>query len=195
MKINHDIVSRIVELIERFINNLPICISSDLDANEDMNTIEPEDTCYTRCFTRILNGFTILFNVNHRMLIQLIEKNSSERNGLATAQCEEYYKAILHAIEQNSICQNYPIVLATAHRSYRRLRKVIEIENNVPVEQGVRRNYQRPSILVPMIEFTLWFIMIIGIMIFGAFLFAHDDKIIMSMSIGFIVLIIFILLK
>jgi hypothetical protein len=64
-----------------------MCISSDRNTNENMSTIKPEDACYTRCFTRILNGFTILFNVNHRILIQLIE-----RNGVVTTQCEEYYQ-------------------------------------------------------------------------------------------------------
>lgn len=200
LEINQDLFLRIYQTVEQFIDNQSMHISSDPDTNENMTIIEPEQTSYPRCFTGVLSGFVMLFNINHRILIQLIEQN-----GVVTTRFEEYYKAIIHAIEENSTFQNYPIILATACESYQRLRMIIQIENdiysqqiesgirpqqienNTHIEQIHRRNYQISSILAKMMGLT-------GIMILAAFIltYDYDYRILMSMVIS---LTMFLLIK
>ncbi len=166
-----------------------------LYTDENMVDIASEQASNISCFCKNLNGLTILFNKNHRILIQIIEQNCSKVDDVVRNQYQKHYEAVLYAIEQNSALDNYSIILANAREFNRHLPIIFQNETNTGIQQTIENNRPMPMILVTMFKFILWLIMITGIIMFGAFLMNHDDRIIMSMGVGFILVSVYILIK
>ena len=109
--------STIVKIIEEFVNNLPLCLSSDFNCH----IIEPKDTFYSHSFIKIINELTILFNINHSIFIQFIEQNLNEEKDFLIRQCEEYYRSIISTIDTNNTLNKSIILLNILRQSYQYL--------------------------------------------------------------------------
>ena len=133
-----------------------------MNTNEIRNITDLED----RYYTRILNEWISLFNINHRILIQLIEQNDTESTDFVSAQSEQ----VLCMIDQNTIFRTCPIIHQIAQRSFQCLQLANLVKKLIPKVEVISDNYPQPQSPFPTNTAIWLYIVLAGVTILSAIL-------------------------